>query len=341
MRHTVLLTAIVLVGLSFPGGFGAAAQDVVQATPGSAISGTFSIGDRSLYLECAGEGRPTVILDHGQGGSGQDLSSLQRELATDALVCLYDRAGQGQSDPAPFPRSAADAVADLHELLQAAAVPGPYVLVGQSAGGVFVQLYGRTYPDEVAGVVAMNAVPPAGFWLENALPLMSEQERADEEAYYRGEGGGEAFDWIAASAELDAAPAPPDVPFLVLISTIAQCESPDDICGRTYGVYETTMQDLAASWPQGQVVQLEAGHEIFHNPEAVEAIRRVVEAARDPSTGATPVTGTAALCRSVCPRRLLLHLPPRDRTRRRVAAQRRGGDPTPAPPRTLGRRRSR
>ena len=291
MRRTPLLAMALVISLALAPGVDSAAQETSEATPGTAIKGTFSIGDRSLYVECAGSGSPTVILDHGQDGTAMDLAALQSELASDTLVCSYDRAGQGRSDPVPFPRTAADAVSDLHELLAAAGVPGPYVLVGQSAGGVFVQLYAQTYPDEAVGVVAMNAVPPAEPWLKNALPLMTEQEQADEEAYYRGEGEGETFDWNASFAEIDASAAPPDVPFLVLISTIAQCESPDDVCGRTYGVYETTMRDLAESWPQGRVKQVDTGHEIYQHPEAVAAIRQVLEAARNPGSWATPVAG--------------------------------------------------
>jgi pimeloyl-ACP methyl ester carboxylesterase len=294
VRHTVLLAVVALLAQTLVPNLAATAQEAVEATPGSQIRGSYSIGDRSLSLDCAGAGSPTVVLDHGQDGSGVDLIGLQHALAEHTLVCRYDRAGLGQSDPVPFPRTAADAVADLHGLLAAAAVPGPYVLVGQSAGGVFVQLYARTYPEEVARVVAMNPVPPAGPWLEGALPLMTEQERAEEEAITRGEGEGEQFDWYASFTELDAAPAPHDVPFLVLISTIAQCESPDDICGRTYGVYETTMQELADSWPQGQFLQLETGHEIYQDPEAVAAIRRVVDAVRDPKSWASPIAGTPA-----------------------------------------------
>jgi pimeloyl-ACP methyl ester carboxylesterase len=292
MHRALLLCVAALVLQMLAPNLGAATQDAVEATPGSEMSGSVSIGDRSLALECTGSGGPTVVLDHGQDRSGVDLIGLQHELARDTLVCRYDRAGLGQSDPVPFPRTAADAVADLHGLLAAAAVPGPYVLVGQSVGGVFVQLFARTYPEEVAGAVAMNAVPPARPWLERALALMTEQERAEEEAYYRGEGEGEQFDWYASFTELDAAPAPPDVPFLVLISTIAQCESPDDVCGRTYGVYETVMRELAESWPQGQFLELEASHQIYGHRDAVAAIRRVVEAVRDPESWATPIVGT-------------------------------------------------
>jgi pimeloyl-ACP methyl ester carboxylesterase len=186
-------------------------------------------------------------------------------------------------------------VSDLHALIDAADVPGPYVLVGHSAGGAFVQLYARTHPEEVAGVVALNAVPPADPWLDEATPLMTEQERTEELAYYAGRQATEDFDWNTSFAQLDAAGPPPAVPFLVLISTIAQCESPDDICGRTYGVYETVMAELAAEWPLGRFAQLEAEHEIYDRPEAVAAIRQLIEAVRDPRlwvVSATPPAGT-------------------------------------------------
>ena len=66
---------------------------------------------------------------------------------------------RSRSDPVPQPRTARDLVADLHALLHAAAVPGPYVLVGHSLGGVVVRLYASTYPDEVAGLVLVDALP--------------------------------------------------------------------------------------------------------------------------------------------------------------------------------------
>jgi pimeloyl-ACP methyl ester carboxylesterase len=247
------------------------------------FAGAVDIGGRALFLSCRGEGAPTVVIDHGQWGSSDDMVSLQRELSRDNRVCLYDRAGQGRSDPLSTPltapRTALDVVADLRMLLQAADVPGPYVLVGQSAGGVFVQLFARTYSEVVAGVVSMNALPPADPWLEQSAPLMTEQERADELAYYAGGEGTEAFDWNTSFAQLDAAVPAPDVPFLVLISTAAECGSADDICGRTHGVYEAVMERLAAQWPQGEFMAVETAHEINFSPKAVAAISDLMEAA--------------------------------------------------------------
>jgi pimeloyl-ACP methyl ester carboxylesterase len=79
-------------------------------------------------------------------------------------VCAYDRPntfllpeGRSRSDPVPQPRTAADAVAELHALLRAARLPGPYVLVGHSYGGLVVRLYASTYPRQVAGLVQVDA----------------------------------------------------------------------------------------------------------------------------------------------------------------------------------------
>jgi hypothetical protein len=48
-------------------------------------------------------------------------------------------------------------VSDLHALLRAADIPGPYVLVGHSYGGLISRLYASTYPRQVAGLVLVDA----------------------------------------------------------------------------------------------------------------------------------------------------------------------------------------
>ena len=91
-----------------------------------------------------------------------------------AHVCAYDRPGtllQGdgvsqRSDPVPMPRTASVMVAELHALLHAARIPGPYVLVGHSLGGLLVRLYASTYPGEVAGLVSVDATSE---WLRELL----------------------------------------------------------------------------------------------------------------------------------------------------------------------------
>jgi Alpha/beta hydrolase family len=240
------------------------------------ISGLFDANGRTLYIECLGTGIPTVVLEAGQGVPRADLAGLQEAVSQLTTTCSYDRANTGQSGEAPTPRSSQDVIDDVRSLLQTAAVPGPYVFVGHSAGGFFVQHYARRYPGEVVGVVSMNPVPPADPWLDEALPLFTEQERSDEEAYYRGEND-ESIDWNTSSQQLTTAPAPPDMPFELLISTDAQCEGTEP-CQKSYSIYERIEDEIAQEWPDGRLSQIDASHNMYRDAldEVVEAIRRVL-----------------------------------------------------------------
>jgi pimeloyl-ACP methyl ester carboxylesterase len=237
----------------------------------AAIAGSFSVAGRELYLSCTGSGSPTIMLEAGEGVPADAMDPIRSAYDAKLRVCSYDRANTGQSDAAPTPRSGADVVGDLHGLLDAADVPGPYVLVGHSAGGLFVQAYARRYPKDVVGVVAMNPVPPWPEWSARALPEMTPPERADETAYYEGQNG-EGFDYQSASTLLESRPVPHAMAFHMLISTIAQCDSPKDVCGRTYPAYESILRSVVKEWPQGAFSQAESGHEIYlDKPEAVTA----------------------------------------------------------------------
>jgi pimeloyl-ACP methyl ester carboxylesterase len=128
-----------------------------EVTPSGPHSGNVDIGGRQLFLRCIGDGDPTVVLE---GGTTEDWFELQNRLSGHTRLCSYDRANApwGRSDPASTPRTARDVVDDLHALLGNAEVPGPYVLVGHSNGGLFAQLYAHLHPDEVAGLVLLDAV---------------------------------------------------------------------------------------------------------------------------------------------------------------------------------------
>jgi pimeloyl-ACP methyl ester carboxylesterase len=130
----------------------AGAQDDLPVT-----SGQVDIGGYSLYIDCQGEGTPTVVLDSGTGGTGRAWVRVQRRMARLTRVCSYDRAGLGGSDPSPItPRTSQVIAEELHTLLHNAHLPGPYVLVGHSFGGYNVRLFAHTYPDEVAGMVLVD-----------------------------------------------------------------------------------------------------------------------------------------------------------------------------------------
>jgi pimeloyl-ACP methyl ester carboxylesterase len=124
------------------------------------------IGGRRLHLYCVGENvddHPTVILETLSGGLSPYWAWVQPELAQTTRVCAYDRAGRGWSDPDPEPRTLARTVTDLHTALQVADEPGPYVLVGHSIGGNYVRRFAADYPQEVVGIVLVDAAHPEQF----------------------------------------------------------------------------------------------------------------------------------------------------------------------------------
>ncbi len=154
-------------------------NDAASAANGD-FAGLVNIGNgREMYLECRGTGSPPVILEAGYRNTA-GIWSLQGApnrtmvfpgVAEFTRVCAYDRPGTildektfSRSTPVKMPRSmsaartAQDVVADLHTLLEVAKVPGPYVLVGHSFGGLFTRLYASTYPDQVVGLVLVDAL---------------------------------------------------------------------------------------------------------------------------------------------------------------------------------------
>ena len=119
------------------------------------------VGGYRLHVQCSGpegaDSGPTVVMDAGIGECSLSWSPVQSEIAKFARVCTYDRAGLGWSDPAPTARTSREIVNELHALLTRAGIEPPYVLVGHSFGGLNVRLYATQFPEEVAGLVLVDA----------------------------------------------------------------------------------------------------------------------------------------------------------------------------------------
>jgi pimeloyl-ACP methyl ester carboxylesterase len=122
------------------------------------IGQAVDIGGRSLNIDCAGSGSPTVILDTGASAPGYSNMPLQKLFSRETRTCWFDRAGLGWSDPSPVPQTSSAIAADLHQLLHAANIAPPYILVGQSFSGFNVRLFTKAYPNEVAGIVLLDSV---------------------------------------------------------------------------------------------------------------------------------------------------------------------------------------
>jgi pimeloyl-ACP methyl ester carboxylesterase len=115
------------------------------------------IGGYRLHLWCAGTGSPAVILETGLGGSSFGWGLVQPEVARFTMVCSYDRAGMGYSDPGPFPRTMRRVASELAALVDRAGIRAPLILVGASIGGLAVRVFASERSEKVAGLVLVDA----------------------------------------------------------------------------------------------------------------------------------------------------------------------------------------
>jgi pimeloyl-ACP methyl ester carboxylesterase len=120
------------------------------------IEDKVDVGGFKLFYKCMGKGTPTVVLDAGLNHGSDDWRYIQPEIAKITRVFAYDRAGRGQSDPGPFPRTSRVIVGELDRLLTRAAIDGPYVLVGNSFGAFNLRLYAHHFPEKVKGMVIID-----------------------------------------------------------------------------------------------------------------------------------------------------------------------------------------
>ena len=272
----LLATAALLLGAcgtgSGPTSAGAGSPSMVEASPSSSPSlveaGNVDIGDgRSLYRVCRGEGSPTVILDSGDGADHAQWDQVITQIAEVTKVCSYDRGGLGRSDPVTGCRHLPDLTGDLDQLLEAAEIPGPYVVVGTSGGGYIAAGFAEERPDDVVGIVLLDTFrpftdPPPELIAETACDAPGNDERRDYLAVEH-----EAWD---ARTEIG------DIPVTVVT---VEYENPENLDEEEN--IEGQQGWLVLS-PQAEQLVAHTAHDIANDdPQLViDEITKVVEAAR-------------------------------------------------------------
>jgi pimeloyl-ACP methyl ester carboxylesterase len=118
------------------------------------------LGTHRLHFRCEGDGVPTVVFDAALGGSSLSWSLVQPAIGRITRACTYDRAGFAWSDAGPLPRTASRIADELDELLNRASVPGPFVLVGHSFGGLVMRIFAARHFERVAALVLIEPAVP-------------------------------------------------------------------------------------------------------------------------------------------------------------------------------------
>ncbi|HQY29875.1 MAG TPA: alpha/beta hydrolase, partial [Thermomicrobiales bacterium] len=246
----------------------------------------FDIGGRGMYGTAMGRGGPTVIFEAGLTDSAATWAGILPAVAAVTQVFSYDRANTtaGASDPVAGPRTANAVVDDLHALLIAAEVSGPFVFVGHSVGGIFARLFASRYPDEVVGMVLVDASHEEQDMRRQAM--VPAELFATEQQFLQASNT-EGIDLTASFAEMRTAAALKPMPLAVLSAGYNDpAMYPDGWPMETEAELHRELQDdLARLVPDGRLVIAEqSGHYIQQTQSdlILAAILDVLHAVSDP-----------------------------------------------------------
>jgi pimeloyl-ACP methyl ester carboxylesterase len=165
----------------------ASAASSPNGSPSTDLVADVDVGGGTMHLVCVGPtdtGKPTILLEAG-GGLGYDSwSEVLTPMQKTHRLCAYDRLGLGaSSQPAEPSRTAVDQAADLHKLLEAADVRGPFVLGAHSFGGIIGTLFTQAYPNDVVGLVFVDPQAPrqSAAFLKALPPASADESSAVKE----------------------------------------------------------------------------------------------------------------------------------------------------------------
>ena len=252
------------------------------APPYEARGERYDVGRRQLYLDCRGEGEPTVVLEAGSGADSATWAAVLDSLAAITRTCAYDRAGRGRSDPIER-HTLSHAAAELRALLSTAGERPPFVIVGHSLGGAFGRVFASVNRQEVVGLVLVDSFDPdlQEDWIHPLLgPLRSEYEAGldalrDTVAYV------DSLDWPASEEQLREMPLD-GLRIEVLVAPRYEPRLDEMANAEIAKAWESAYEALSPGLVRWTVAW-GAGHNVhLDRPDVViDAVGRLVEETRD------------------------------------------------------------
>jgi pimeloyl-ACP methyl ester carboxylesterase len=116
-----------------------------------------TVSGHQVEIATAGAGgAATVVFESGLGEDWTHWDEVASNVALHGRVFAYSRPGLGASEPMTIPRDPKQIVEELRTLLASQGYAPPYVLVGHSMGGGYMELFAKSHADEVVGVVLVD-----------------------------------------------------------------------------------------------------------------------------------------------------------------------------------------
>lgn len=233
-----------------------------------------------------GSGVPTVVFEAGNIGGMEVWRPLQEAVGQHTLTLSYERAGLGESEASPDPRTGEQISRDLRQLLTSAGASPPFVIVAHSAGGMYLRPFLARYAGEIAGIVLVDPSTPAIFeHMARSQPARwADYTREVRELYDPGPGWYRQWRVLDESMEQARAAWPlPEVP-TVLFTALRPVEGewPLDT-PENMAVWLRSHEDLVGRIPNAEHVVLEqADHGSLLREDVLrEKILAIVASAKD------------------------------------------------------------
>lgn len=270
---TGALLCAVLMASAFP---------AVAADPQARIK----VGQYQVDMVTMGSGPYTVIFESGFASNLSVWQNVAPEIAKSAKVVVYSRAGLGKSDPRPEPRTPQRSSMELEEMIDAAHLKAPFILVGHSYGGYLIRLFAARHPEQVAGMVFVD---PSVERFDTELKKIDAARVAQDQLRFQNlvppafKDEFKLVDEAFAAASLLPAPALPDVPAVVLTSTMPR-PKPEFFSETEKGVtlWRTLHEQLFRQFSSGShIVTASSGHNIHREEPGLVtgAIQQVMASA--------------------------------------------------------------
>jgi pimeloyl-ACP methyl ester carboxylesterase len=234
---------------------------------------TENVNERRIEYALTQKGTTPIIFENGLGGKMEWWQKIIPGISSGATTFAYNRPGYGNSDPAPTPRDGMHIVDELRVLLKSKGVNPPYILVGHSLGGLYMQLFARRYPEELSALILVDSTHPKQLEGEGALEKQSFFVRGLVGAFVTGVAK-EELDLLTRTGEqVLSLPSLQNKPVFVLsASQPMKVKSPlaDDANAKRI--------DIARMYPGAQQIWVDSDHGIpLEKPEAViSAIREAL-----------------------------------------------------------------
>ncbi|QYG01027.1 alpha/beta fold hydrolase [Massilia sp. NP310] len=216
----------------------------------------------------------SIVFENGLRATVDGWDKVIDSLVPDASIFAYNRPGYGNSQETGTARDGATIVEELRQTLRHKGLAPPYILVGHSLGGLYMQLFAKRYPQEVSGLVLVDPLLPGVVKKSEEFPVWT---RGAKRLFFSSTVNKE-IDAIHQTSEQVLSLAPiDDKPIVMLINK----PSGSTAVGVDFGAFnkdQKTRELVSGLYPKAKKIVVDSDHQVQRqNPaDVVNAIRNIL-----------------------------------------------------------------